>query len=123
MFEKLHLRKYSKELHKLYNQRRSLQKIIDDMNFDELQTDEKNVNQEIDTLSDLIDSYIENEYSRAVFDEYSKKKPDLIRIKTGEIIKWDVAFGYEFENVTKSLRHSLVGLVELPGRYKLKDDR
>jgi len=44
----------------------------------------------------------------------------LIRVRTGEEVSWDEAFGNDFCKVSKSLRHSLVGLVEEPGRYVLK---
>lgn len=75
---------------------------------------------ELDTFISEIDSFIENDYANAVFQYFAKKQPDLIRIKTGEVVSWDDAFGTDFDNVTKSLRHSLVGLVEGDGRYKLK---
>ena len=44
----------------------------------------------------------------------------LLRVNTGEEIDWDEAFGQDFEKISKSLRHSLVGLVEKPGQYTLK---
>lgn len=67
-----------------------------------------------------IDRYIEEEYSAAVFSYYQPKAPDLITIQNGEVITWEKAFGHDFRNVSKSLRHSLVGLVEGEGRYKFK---
>ena len=67
-----------------------------------------------------IDQFIEEEYSAAVFKYYQLRRPDLILVKTGEIVSWENAFGNDFKEVSKSLRHSLVGLVEGEGRYKLK---
>ena len=82
--------------------------------------DAEEIDADINELSDRIAAFIENEYALAVFEKYSKEKPNLIRIKTGEIVSWDDAFGSDFENVSKSLRHSLVGLVEEPGRYRFE---
>ena len=67
-----------------------------------------------------IDEFVENIYARDVFDEYSKKKPNLVRNKTGEVVSWDIAFGTDFNEVSSSLRHSLVGLIEGSGRYRFK---
>ena len=74
----------------------------------------------LDAVIDEIDMLVENEYSREVFNVYSKKKPKLIRISTDEIFTWEDAFGDDFDKIEKGLRHSLVGLVEEPTRYKLK---
>lgn len=71
-------------------------------------------------LVNEIDQFIEGEYSKAVFDYYVKKKPQLIRIRTGEEFSWDQAFGNSYANISPSLKHSLVGLVEGGGRFKLK---
>lgn len=71
-------------------------------------------------LVDAIDTFIEGEYSEAVFNYYKGKKPKLIRNATGEEYTWDSAFPETFDEVSKSLRHSLVGLVEGGGRYRLK---
>ena len=75
---------------------------------------------EVDKLVGEIDNFIEGEYSEAVFNYYKNKKPALIRDSTDEIFTWDQAFPESFEDVSKSLRHSLVGLVEGGGRYRLK---
>lgn len=75
---------------------------------------------EADRLVNKIDAFIEGEYSEAVFNYYKDKKPVLIRISTDEEYSWDQAFGDSFSDVSKSLRHSLVGLSEGGGRYRLK---
>lgn len=111
----------SKELHVLYEERHKLSRIYDDAmesggDFDRLEL----LHKEQNSLDERINSLIENEYASAVYDKYNAEKPVLIRIKTGEEIPWDEAFGKDFANISKSLRHSLVGLVEEPGRYKLK---
>ena len=73
-----------------------------------------------DKLANEIDNFIEGEYSEAVFNYYKEKKPTLIRSSTDEKYTWDQAFPESFEDVSKSLRHSLVGLVEGGGRYRLE---
>ena len=75
---------------------------------------------EADKLVGEIDNFNEGEYSEAVFNYYKEKKPTLIRNSTDEEYTWDQAFSESFEDVSKSLRHSLVGLVEGGGRYRLK---
>ena len=82
--------------------------------------DIEEINKDIEVIAGRIADLIENEYALAVFDKFSKIKPDLIRIKTGEVVSWEDGFGSDFDKISKSLRHSLVGLVEEPGRYKLK---
>ena len=75
---------------------------------------------ELDKISVDIDDFIENEYAQAVFEYYNKKKPTLVRIRTDEKYAWEEAFGSEFDRIEKTLKHSLVGLVENTGRYKIK---
>lgn len=75
---------------------------------------------ELDDVIDEIESFVENDYAREVFRIYSKKKPKLIRISTDDVCSWDDAFGTDFDKVEKGLRHSLVGLVEEPTRYRFK---
>ena len=78
---------------------------------------------EADRLVNEIDAFIEGEYSEAVFRYYKVKKPKLIRIATDEEYTWDQAFPESFDEVSKSLRHSLVGLIEGGGRFRLKQYR
>lgn len=75
---------------------------------------------ELDKISVDIDDFIENEYAQAVFEYYNKKKPTLVRIRTDEKYAWEEAFGSEFDRIEKTLKHSLVGLVENTGRYRIK---
>ncbi|MDI9243201.1 hypothetical protein [Fusibacillus kribbianus] len=99
------------ELERLYKKRQDLEQINEGKVLP---------GSELDKVYKEIDLLIEGEYAESVFAYYVKKRPALIRIKTGEIVTWDDAFGNSFEKVSKSLRHSLVGLVEGGGRYKIK---
>lgn len=74
---------------------------------------------ELDLIITEIDELVEGCYSEAVFRHYKDKQPTLIRIMTGEKVSWDDAFGDSFDKLPKSLRHSLVGLVEGGGKYTL----
>lgn len=74
----------------------------------------------LDMAEEAIDTFIEETYALEVYKVYSKKKPKLIRISTDEVYDWETAFGTSFDTIEKGLRHSLVGLVEEPTRYKLK---
>jgi len=67
-----------------------------------------------------IDSYIENEYAQVVFEILSKKKPMLIDTVSNEELCWERVFDNSFDKISKGLRHILVGLVEKPLKYKLK---
>lgn len=64
--------------------------------------------------------FIENQYSLHMYEKYSAKKPKLIEVKTGKVISWEEGFGTSFDKISKSLRHSLVGLKDGSGRYKIK---
>ena len=75
---------------------------------------------ELDEISIEIDDYIENTYAPAVFEYYNKKKPTLVRVRTDEKYTWEDAFGSDFSKYDKALKHSLVGLVENTGRYRVK---
>ena len=104
-------KKYRKELASLYER---IEKIEKEDNAQVLP------GSEIDNLINQINALIEGEYSKEIFDYYSKTEPVLIRIRTGEEISWKDAFGNSFQDVSKSLRHSLVGLVEGGGKYRIK---
>lgn len=76
---------------------------------------------EFDSLDDQINKLIEGPYSLAVFNEYSKTQPMLINNRTGEKVTWKDAFGDSYDELTKSIKHTLVGLVEGgTGRYRFK---
>lgn len=74
----------------------------------------------LDQVIQQINTLIEGDYSKAVFDNYSESRPALIRDFTGEEVQWLDAFGDSFEKTTRGQRHSLVGLVEGGGKYRFK---
>ena len=75
---------------------------------------------EFDLVDKQINDFVEGKYAEEVFRYYQRKQPALIRVRTGEEVSWREAFGDSFEAVSTSLKHSLVGLVEGGGRYKIK---
>lgn len=105
------IRKCRKELAELYEKKRVLE-------------DEEDVQalpgSELDILIHQIDDLVEGDYSRAVFDHYSQRKPLLIRSHTHEEVLWQDAFGDSFDKTTLGQRHSLVGLIEGGGKYRFK---
>ncbi|MCR5092974.1 MAG: hypothetical protein K6B72_03275 [Lachnospiraceae bacterium] len=115
------IQKYKEELRDLFSEKHRLDDLYDHESISGEPRDRiERIAAERNALSDKINALIETEYAKAVFDEYKEKKPNLVRIRTGEIVDWNTAFGDDFESISKSLRHSLVGLVEEPGRYRLK---
>jgi hypothetical protein len=119
MLENLKLRQFSKKLKQLQKENNSIYQKYDvasQSSIDSKQT--KALKKDLDEISKEIDRFIENDYAFAVFEIYRKKKPQLVSVSSGEKISWDDAFGDSFDDISKSLRHSLVGLVESPGRYK-----
>ena len=106
------IKKCSKELAALYSKKHKIEDVDEDI---------KAVpGNELDSIINEIDAYIEGEYSRIVFEKYSAKKPILIREHTGETVNWDDAFGNSFDKTTPGQRHSLVGLIEGGGQYGFK---
>ena len=83
------------------------------------ESQEKGIIDDVSTKKEELDIFVEIESAKDIFEKYSKKKPFLIEIKTGTKIGWIEAFGTDFDKISKSLRHSLVGLEEGGGRYKL----
>ncbi len=117
MFGNLKIKRMSQKLKELYSQEHELsQRYEEALSAGE---DAENINNSLKVLAGTIADFIENEYAFAVYERYCKSKPNLIRVKTGEVVSWDEGFGSDFDKISKSLRHSLVGLVEEPGRYKL----
>lgn len=106
-------RKQDKVLKKLYEEKHRLEDIceIDD-------NDENNKN--VEQIIAKINAFIEEDFAKLVFEHYSRKKPMLYENFTGEKVTWEQAFGKDFGQVSKSLRHSLVGLLTGDGRYSLK---
>ena len=112
LFLNASIRKYRKELAALYAKKHKLEA-----------TDEciqALPGSELDSLIQQIDDLIEGDYSRAVFDHYSKTRPVLIREYTGEEVQWIDAYGDSFDKTTSGQRHSLVGLIEGGSKYRLK---
>ena len=106
------IRKYKKELAALYEKKHKLEE--GDENIQALPGNE------LDSLINQIDTLIEGNYSKAVFDYYAPRKPLLIRERTGEEIQWTDAFGDSFDKTTPGQRHSLVGLIEGGSKYRIK---
>ena len=111
-------KKYKNELTRLYRIVEQREDELDKVRGDSLKAER--AEQLLDEATKSLDNFIENSYAEAVFQYYSEIQPELIRIHTGEELSWLDAFGSDFKAVSKSLRHSLVGLVEDPGRYRLK---
>ncbi len=104
-------KKYQKELKTLYEKRHLLESVEDAT---------ANSDSELRSVTAEIEGLIEGPYAEAVFAYYGEKKPILIRSLTGEEVSWEDAFGSSFNDVSKSLKHSLVGLIEGGGRYKFR---
>ena len=75
---------------------------------------------EINRLEKELESFICNEYAKAVFDAYSLESPMIKDTYTNEIKHWDKMFGSDFNKLSISRREALVGLVEKYGAYRLK---
>lgn len=75
---------------------------------------------ELDSLIRQMDKLIEGDYSRAVFDYYSRKEPVLIRELTGDEVQWRDAFGESYEKTDPGQKHSLVALIEGGGMYRFR---
>lgn len=78
------------------------------------------IEKELEKLTAEWEFFKENVYAKAIFEHYAPKKPKLIRIKTGETVSWDDAFGNDFESIPKLQRHALIGLVENSSKYRIK---
>ena len=90
------IKKYSKELHALYDEKHKLsQRYGDLVESDDDSGEAERVNKEIEAVSAQIAMLIENEYALAVFDTYKKKRPMLLRVNTGEEIDWGEDIGGE----------------------------
>ena len=106
------LKKMKRQLAKLYAEKHRLEDLYEVDKSIETEKSINNVLQEIDT-------FIENDFAKLVFEHYSRKHPILVERSSNKKVKWKDAFGDDFGKVSKSLRHSLVGLVTDEGRYKL----
>ena len=73
------------------------------------------------TASDNVDKYIQNEYSKVIFDILSELKPDLIKRGTGDIFSWEEVFPKTFDECNKNNRKALFSIVEENGGpYRIK---
>jgi len=110
-------KKYQKKCRRLEVQEYNLSSRIDNIPHG---TDEfERVTQDLKTLRDEIDIFIENEYAECVFNYYSKKQPKLVESSSGAVVSWSDIFGNSFAELSKNLRHALVGLVEDYGQYRI----
>ena len=89
-----------------------------------LRTEDDDIQLQIGDLFDSVDRqmnrYIEGEYSLAVYNCYAKRKPVLVRVQTGETVRWQDAFPDPWENMTSDRKHALVGLIEGSGEYRFR---
>lgn len=67
-----------------------------------------------------IAEFIEDDYCIAVYNCYAKRNPRLVRIKTGEKLRWQEAFGDRYEHMTPQQRRDITGLVEGEGQYRFR---
>ena len=103
-----------KELASLYAKREKLINAMDDEDFS------ITPGSELDSVTKQIDSLIEGDYAKAVFDKYAEEEPILIISRTGEEVLWRDAFGKSLDDMTPGDKHSLVYLIEGGGYYQLK---
>ena len=91
---------------------------------DRLRAEDDDVQMQIGDLFDAVnlqmDNYIEGEYSFAVFSCYAKRKPLLVRVQTGETVRWQDVFPDSWENATSGQKHALVGLIEGGGEFRFR---
>lgn len=96
-------------------------KIYERLNMERFSLEENDLERsEADKKIKEIDDFVENIYAKDIFEKYQKKRPQLVRKKDNQTVSWDEAFGDDFNKISKSHRHSLVGLIEGGGRYELK---
>ena len=65
-------------------------------------------------------NYSRNIYAKAIFETFSKIKPDLLRVRMKKRCSWCEVFPVSFENLDTIHRDILVGLIE-GGGYALAD--
>lgn len=105
--------KQKKVLDRLYKEKHILE--------DECEENDNESNQlRLEEKLKEINSFIEDDFAKVVFDYYKRKNPVLYEYGTDRKVEWNQAFGEEFSMVSKTLKHSLVGLATGEGRYRLK---
>lgn len=80
----------------------------------------KRLAKQVDNAKKEYREYCQNIYAKAVFEEYSKTKPVLIDVDSGEEVQWDALFGKKFDSLDVFSRNRLVSLIEEDGGYKIK---
>ena len=111
------IRTYRKELKRLYQELSELQEKRDEC---EGGSERQEAQLRVDAQITMIDELIEGPFARAVFDHYSKKQPRLVNNHTNEMVEWEEVFGFDFNKISNSRRHSLVGLIDGDGGYRIK---
>jgi len=61
-------------------------------------------------------------YANVIYDVFSKIKPVLKIVKTGEIVNWNDCFGETFEALDEKQRKKLYMMIELERPYRLPDE-
>ncbi len=61
-------------------------------------------------------------YASVIFDVFSKIKPVLKIVRTGEMVGWDSCYGETFEELDERQRKTLYMMVELERPYRLPDE-
>ena len=89
-----------------------------------LRNEDDDIQMQIGDLFDfarlLADQYIVDDYSVAVWNRCTKKNPWLIRVETGEAVRWKAAFPDLWENMVPEQKRSLVALIEGGGEYRFR---
>ena len=112
----------NKELEKCHNEYVKLLKLWDDA-YEKLEAqanifNRRKLEKEYDNAGNNFTDYSENVYAKVIYDTYSKIKPALIRVRTGQKCTWDEVFKDSFDKLNKLDRGILVGLVEESGGYR-----
>ncbi len=77
------------------------------------------ISSNLQRIEDEIDDFIENKYAKVVFEKYKDKPIILYEKYDKKQLSWEEAFGLDFDKVSKTLRHAIVGIVEGEGRYEI----
>lgn len=81
----------------------------------------RKLQKEYENAGKIFNEFSRNVYAKVIYDTYSKIKPSLKRIKTGEHYSWDNVFKSSFEELDSLDRSILVSLLEDSGGYKICD--
>lgn len=69
-------------------------------------------------LTNKLDAFCEHEYSKAVFDVFSKIAPKIVKMD-GEYYDWSQVFGSDYFALSGQQKSDLVSLIEGGGAYRL----